>query len=69
MLSALSNREGGTTMETYYKRYRGRTGTYYVRMTDQEIEFREKLEQILSVLLLPPVFVGVCLIASGVIKL
>lgn len=56
-------------METYYKRYRGRTGTYYVRMTDQEIEFREKLEQILSVLLLPPVFVGVCLIASGVIKL
>lgn len=56
-------------METYYKRYRGRTGTYYVRMTDQEIEFREKLEQILSVLLLPPVLVAVWVIASGVLHL
>ena len=56
-------------METYYRRYHGRSGTYTVRMTDQEIEFRRKLGCVLSVILVPPVMIVIFLIAAGVIKL
>lgn len=56
-------------METYYRKYHGRTGTYTYRMTDAEIEFRRKLGTVLGVLTIPPVMAFVFLIAAGVIRL
>ena len=56
-------------METYYRRYHGRSGTYTVRMTDAEIEFRRKLGVVLSVLIMPPVMTFIFAICAGVIKL
>lgn len=56
-------------MENYYRKYHGRSGTYTVRMTDAEIEFRRKLGVVLGVLIVPPVMVFIFALAAGLIKL
>ena len=57
-------------METsYYRRYHGRSGTYTVRMTDAEVEFRRKVGVVLSVLIMPPVMTFIFAVCAGVIKL
>ena len=56
-------------METYYRKYHGRSGTYTVRMTDAEIEFRRKLGCVLSVTLVPAALFVVFVLASGVLHL
>lgn len=56
-------------METYYRKYHGRSGTYTVRMTDAEIEFRRKLGVVLGVLIVPPVMIFVFAVCAGMIKL